>query len=220
MLDGNKEKAHEEFSTSLSLLAKMKSTNSSQCSVCLPHCKIIKEITMDGALHQINFLKVDFLMEKTLIEMIEKEMYAECMALLAPLLFSAKDVHLDALTLPCADKECEGITSLELSALDILLKACEKTKPMDVEVSLDCHRRKLQILVAVAGIDESLPSCKSFHLQSETKILSASDVEAKENSGKRCNFLVFKEVKAISKCVSQVKNIVDSSGDSVSHTLL
>lgn len=214
MLDGNKEKAHEEFSTSLSLLAKMKNTNSSQCSVCLPHCKIIKEITMDGVLHQINFLKVDFLMEKTLIEMIEKEMYAECMALLAPLLFSAKDVHLDALSLPCADKECEGITSLELSALDILLKACEKTKSMDVEVSLDCHRRKLQILVAVAGIDESLPSCKSFHLQSETKILSASDVEAKENLGKRCNFLVFKEVKAISKCVSQVKNFVDSSGDS------
>ncbi|XP_024020745.1 uncharacterized protein LOC21389324 [Morus notabilis] len=214
IFDGNKEKAHDEFSTSLSLLAKMKSTNGSECFVCLPHCKVVKEITMDGVLHQINILKVDFLMQKTLVEMIEKEMYVECVALLAPLLVSTKDVHLDRLPLPSTDKEGEEITSLELSALDILLKACEKTNPMDIEVYLNCHRRKLQILVALTGIDESLAYSKSFDPKSGTKALSSSEIEVKECSGKRFNFLVFEEVKAISQCVSQIKNFVDSSGDS------
>ncbi|PON67874.1 Signal transduction response regulator [Parasponia andersonii] len=212
ILDGNKEKAHEQFSISLSLLAKNKNLEGSQCLVHLPHCKVVKEITTDRVLHQINILKVNFLMEKTLAEMIEKEMYMECVTLLAPLLFSTKDVHLDTLSLPVADKEGEEITSIELSALDILLKACEKTKPLAIEVYLNCHRRKLQILVAIAGIDECLASCKSFHLKSGSKAIYASD-ESKESSYKRWNSLVLEEVKAISQCVSQIKNFIDPRGD-------
>jgi calcineurin-binding protein cabin-1 len=64
--------------------------NDFPCVVQLPHCKVIKELTVDRLLHEINILKVDFLMEKTLGEMIEKEMYMECVNLLAPLLFSTK----------------------------------------------------------------------------------------------------------------------------------
>ncbi|KAL5558617.1 hypothetical protein UlMin_034828 [Ulmus minor] len=216
IFDGNKEKAHEEFCVSLSLLEKKGSMNHSESLIHLPHCKVFKEITIDRVLHQIKMLKIDFLMEKTLGEMTEKEMYGECMALLAPLLFSAKGVHFDTLPLPLADKGV-GITNVELSALDILIKACEKTKPMDIEVYLSCHQRKLQILVAVAGIDECLDSYKSFYLKSGSKTVSAFDIESKESSGKHWNLLVLEEVKAISQCVSQVKNFIEPSGNSSSN---
>ncbi|TQD74570.1 hypothetical protein C1H46_039907 [Malus baccata] len=52
-------------------------------------------------------------------------------------------------------------------------------RPMDVDVYLKCHQRKLQILMAAPGIVECLDS-----------------------------------LKAISQCVSQVKNWIDQSGDS------
>lgn len=215
ILDGNKEKAHQEFCISLSLLAKKENTTDSQCVIRLPYCKVVKELTIHRILHEINILKVDFLMEKTLGEMIEKEMYMECMSLLVPLLFATKNVPPDALPLRLADKGGEGITSVELSALDILIKACEKTKPMDVDVYLSCHRRKLQILMAAAGINECLASCKSFLLKSGSNPRYASDVDTKESSSKHCwNFLVAEEVKAISQCVSQVKNFIDQSGAS------
>lgn len=215
ILEGNKEKAHEEFCISLSLLEK-ESVNDSQFMIFFPHCKVVKEITVDRVLHEINILKIDFLMEKSLKEMIAKEMYTECITLLAPLLFSTKDVHLDSSSLHFSDKEGEGITYVELSALDILVKACEKTKPMDVEVYLNCHRRKLQILMAIAGIDECLASCKSTHWKSISRPLSTSDIGMKDASSKRWNSLVYEEVKAVSNCVSQVKHFIDQSVSSVS----
>jgi calcineurin-binding protein cabin-1 len=216
ILDGNKEKAQEEFCISLSLLAKAENVTDCPCVVKLPHCKVIKELTVDRLLHEINILKVDFLMEKTLGDMIEKEMYMECATLLAPLMFSTKDVHLDALPSAIADTKGEGITSLELSALDILIKACEKINSMDVELYLSCHRRKLQILMVATGMGEGLASCKRFH-KSGSKELSGSDIELKESSSKHWNCVVAEEVRAISECVSHVKSIIDQSENSVSH---
>ncbi|KAK9273730.1 hypothetical protein L1049_018540 [Liquidambar formosana] len=218
IFDGNKAKGHEEFCVSLSLLAKKERMNETLCSVHLPHCKVIKELTIDRILHEINLLKVDFLLMKTVGEMIEKEMYLECINLLAPLLLSTKDVHLDVL--PVANKEGGGVTSLELSALDVLIKACEKAKPMDMEVLLNCHRRKLQILTVAAGMEECLASCKPFHKKSGSKILYASEIELKENPNKQLNHLVAEEVKAISQCASQMKNFIDQRGDFSGITVL
>lgn len=215
-LDGNKAKACEEFSISFSLLTNMENKNDSLCKVQLPYCKVVKELTVDRLLHEINMLKVDFLMEKPLGEMIEKEMYKECASLLAPLLFSTKDVHVDALPSAMVDTKGDGITSLELSALDILIKACEKIKPMDVELYLSCHRRKLQILIVATGMDECLVSCKPFYQKLGSKALSGSDSEVKESSSKHWNCLVAEEVRAISECLSHMKNFIDRSADSVS----
>lgn len=219
ILDCNKAKAHEEFCIALSLLAKKENMNDSLCVVQLPHCKVIKELTTDMILHEINILKVDFLMEKSLNDMIEKESYLECINLLAPLLFSAKDVHLDALPSPSFDTKGEGITSVELSALDILIRACEKIKPIDVELVLNCHRRKLQILMVATKMDKCLDSCKPFHQKSGSKTLSGSDLELKESASKHCNCLVAEEVKAISQCVSEVKNFIGKTGDSNGYTI-
>ncbi|GKV09994.1 hypothetical protein SLEP1_g21423 [Rubroshorea leprosula] len=209
VLDGNKAKALEEFCISLSLLAKKEKPDDSLALVQLPHCKITKELTTDRILHEINLLKVGFLLEKTLGEMVEKEMYMECVTLLAPLLFSTKD----ALLLSAADKKDEGIISVELSALDILIKACEKAKPLDIESYLNSHRRKLQMLLLLAGMDH-LVFCKALHQKSLSEILSASSTVPQENSSENWNCLVSEEVKSISQCVAQVKNFIDQSGGS------
>lgn len=219
ILDGNKSKAHEQFCISLSLFEKKENMNDSIHLIRLPHCKIVREITIGRILHEINLLEIDSLLEKTLDELIEKEMYSECVTLLAPLLLSTKDVHLDLLPLPAADKN-EEIKSVELLALDILIKACEKTEPMNTEMYLSCHRRKLQILMFVSGMDASVASCKTFFQNSGLKMHSASDMVSTENSSKHCYHLVADEIKAILECISQVKNFIDQSRDYVSYCLL
>ncbi|KAJ7965908.1 Tetratricopeptide repeat (TPR)-like superfamily protein [Quillaja saponaria] len=213
ILDGKKGKAHEEFCISLSLLAKKEDADGSICALHLPHCKATKVLSIDRILYEVNMLKVDFLMEKSVAETIEKEMYLECVTLLSPLLFATKDVYIDALSFNIADRKDEMINSIEISALDILVKACQKTKPMDIEVYLNCHRRKLQILMAASGFDEYLSSCKPSHQNQGVYTLSSSDIDSKESSSKNYNHLIAKEVKALSQCVSQVKTFIDSSGD-------
>ncbi|KAA8525215.1 hypothetical protein F0562_006921 [Nyssa sinensis] len=212
ILDGNKVKAQEEFCISLSLLKNKENMNDPLGSVCLPHCKVIQELTIDRVLHEINLLEVDFLLKKALGEMIETEMYFECISLLAPLLFSTEYVHIDIVCL--ADQEGDGVSSVELSAVDILIKACEKANSMDTEVYWKCHRRKLQILMSAAGVEECLASRKSDRRMSGLKALSASEAESKESPNKHWNHLVAEEVKAISRCASQIKNLIDPCGNS------
>ncbi|KAL6985490.1 hypothetical protein U1Q18_018864 [Sarracenia purpurea var. burkii] len=212
ILDGNKAKAQQQFSISLSLLRNEENVNNPLGSVCLPHCKDIKELTLDRILHEINILDIDFLLKAAIGEIIEKEMYLECVDLLAPLLFCTKDIRHDIVC--AADKKGEEVTSVELSALDILIKACEKAKPMDFRVFLNCHRRKLQILLVAAGMDECLAAHKSILKTSGLKQLSASGTESNEIPGKHWNQLVADEVKAISLCASQMKNLIDPSGNS------
>uniref|UniRef100_A0A2P2KIE5 Uncharacterized protein MANES_03G057600 n=1 Tax=Rhizophora mucronata TaxID=61149 RepID=A0A2P2KIE5_RHIMU len=202
IVDGNKAKAHEEFCISLSLLAKKEKLNDSSSTICLPHLKVNKELTINRILYEINLLKLDFLLEKTIGEMIEKEMYEECIKVLAPLLLSTQHVYANALPLPADDEKGEGFPCIELSALNILIKACEKAKPMDIEVYLNCHQRKLKILMVLAGVEYHRP----FHKKPEQKESPASDTVSKESPDKHSNDLVVEEVKAISHCVAKLKN--------------
>ncbi|KAF8407122.1 hypothetical protein HHK36_006247 [Tetracentron sinense] len=212
ILADDKAKAHEELCISLSLLIKKENMNDSSGVISLPHCKLIRELTVERVLHEINMLKVDSLLKKLVDEMIEKEMYSECVNLLAPLLLSTNDVYLDLL--PGANKEDEGVASVELLALDVLISACEMAKPMEIEAYLNCHRRKLQILTVVAGMAECPASHKPLHKKSTSKTPPASEVEPLESSGKHWSHLIAKEVKAISRSVSQVKNFIDQSENS------
>ncbi|KAK9211168.1 hypothetical protein WN943_000542 [Citrus x changshan-huyou] len=84
---------------------------------------------------------------------------------------------------------------------------------MNSEMCLSCHRRKLQILMAVSGMDASLASCKTFFQNSGLKTHSASDMVSTENSSKQWYHLVADEIKAILQCISQVKNFIDQSRD-------
>ncbi|XP_031383415.1 calcineurin-binding protein 1-like isoform X2 [Punica granatum] len=210
VMDNNKAKAHKEFSISLSILSK-KNDEYDSFLVPMPHCKTIKELTLERVLYEINMLKVDFLMEKDSVEMMGKEMYMDCISLLAPLLFCTKDVYPDVSLLPVtAGRKSEKIASVELLALDLLIKAGEKTDPEDLELCLNCHQRKLQILIGAAGTGEFPVSQKLFVQQLGS---TASEIELRGSSDKQWICLVAEEVKAISQCVSKVKNHIDQSGD-------
>ncbi|KAM7276892.1 hypothetical protein ACFE04_018758 [Oxalis oulophora] len=211
ILDGNKVKAHREYCISLSLLLKKEELNISN-TVHLPHCKICGELTIDKVLHEINLLRVDFLLEKTVGEMIEKEMYMECINMLAPLLFSSSDFNLGVSSISNTDAKGTKFTYVELSALDILIKASEKAKPMDAEVYLICHLRKLQILSVLAGIDEWISLCKPFNQKLGLKMNLPSEMISEENSNTHWNQLLVEQVEETFQCVSKVKNCIDKFG--------
>ncbi|XP_022845794.1 uncharacterized protein LOC111368655 isoform X3 [Olea europaea var. sylvestris] len=198
LLDGEKEKARRHLSFALSLLADKKKMNNSLGSICLPHCKAIKRLTTDRVLHEMNLIEADYLLKTTVTEMLEKHMYTECVNLLTPLLLSANDVHVDVLY--AFNQECKGFKSVELSALDALIKACEQEESMNVSIYLDCHRRTLQILVAGAGVEGITPN--------ETPVSNASSTESTESLCKHWNHLVAEEVKAISQSASRIKSTI------------
>lgn len=214
--EGNRARAHEEFSVSLSLLENNRNLNDIPGSIQLPHCKVNKELTTDKILHEINLLEVQFLLKNIVSGMLENEMYVECIDLLAPLLLSTKGVHVDLS--PMVDKD-EGVTNSELSALDVLIKACKKGKPLNIDVYLNCHRRKLQILMVAAGMEDYVTSCELFGEKSVPKVISASGSETKESSAEHCFNSIAEHVKAISECASRVKNCIiqhkDSTGDTI-----
>ncbi|ESQ53881.1 hypothetical protein EUTSA_v10026823mg, partial [Eutrema salsugineum] len=192
ILEDNKAKAHEEFLRCLSLLDK-EGIGESSVVIQLPHCRRIRELNINRLIHEINLLKIDFLLEKTIPEMMEKEFYSECVNLLASLLFPNKDIW------PASSvKTEEGISSTEFSALDVLIKACQKSKPIDVEVYMNGHRRKLQVLLESSSTGESVVTPKTTY----------------KNSSESWNHLVAEEVKAILLCISQVKNFLDQSDNS------
>ncbi|XP_004501088.1 calcineurin-binding protein 1 [Cicer arietinum] len=214
IFEGNKAKACEEFCMALSLLATREKMEHSPGSVPRPHCKDVKELNIDRVLYEVNILKVNFLMEKSVIRMMEEEKFFECVSLLSPLLFSTQDVYIDSFSLSMADKKDEKITSIELMALDVLIEACQKTKPMDVDMYFNCHYRKLKILMALMGLNTSITSIKCSDQTLGFIAPSNLDTDSNEISGKHCSHLVAEEVEALSDCISQVKKVIDHCGDS------
>lgn len=209
LLEGDKDKAQKELSIVLALFVDRDKMNSPLGSICLPHCKMIKKLTVDRVLHEMNLIEVDYLLKNSVGEMLEKSMHAECTNILAPLLLLAKDVHLEELY--DWANEGKGNNSIELSALDVLIKSCELEEPLDVDVYLNCHRRKLQILLAGAGLEgsspENTPGLNTF---------SFSGNQSKESIWKHWIHLVAEEVKAISQSASKIKSIITQDENSVS----
>ncbi|KAG8375629.1 hypothetical protein BUALT_Bualt10G0120200 [Buddleja alternifolia] len=207
LLEGDKEKAQKELSIALALFTDKNKMNNPLGSICLPHCKVIKKLTADRVVHEINLIEVDYLLKKSVSEMLEKNMHAECTDVLAPLLLSANDVHFDMVY--AWDNDGKGFNSVELSALDVLIKSCELAEPLNFDVYLKCHRRKLQILLAGAGLEpsssENTPCLNTF---------SISEDQSKESLWKHWNHLVAQEVQAISQSASQIKSIINQNENS------
>ncbi|KAF6164263.1 hypothetical protein GIB67_010233, partial [Kingdonia uniflora] len=212
---GDGAKAYKEFSKALELLIEKRDTHHPSCSISLPHRKLIKELTIERIQHEINLLKVDYILKNSICGMIDKEMHLECVNLLSSLLLSTKEVYLD-LFLGEGCKVGEGVMSAELSALDILITACEKSKPLAVEVCFNCHRRKLQMLTVAAGMVEC--SEKRLNTKLLSKSTSFSDMEPGGSSG-HLYHLVAEEVKAISEYASQIKDLIDQRGVSDKFTV-
>ncbi|KAJ3687084.1 hypothetical protein LUZ61_016248 [Rhynchospora tenuis] len=131
---GYKGRAYDEFNCAISLL---------KGPDFLPHCMNERLLTLDRINRELNSIKLDFLLRDE-NELIKKVPHTECIKMLPPLLFSTKDVKL----------ENRKAVALEVSALDLLISACEKEEKMNLDVYLECHNRKLQLLTAVAGMDK------------------------------------------------------------------
>lgn len=197
-LEGDEVKAQRELSAVSSLFMDKDKMNCSPISICLPHCKANKKLSIDRVLHEINLIEVNYLLKKSVSDMLEKNMHAECVDLLAPLLLSVNDVHFDVL---CSlGHEGRGFIAIELSALDILIKSCELVEQMYVDVYLGCHRRKLQILLARAGVEGSSTDNNAF---------SFSESQSSESSWQQWNHSVAEEVKAISQSASKIKSSIN-----------
>ncbi|XP_071727295.1 calcineurin-binding protein 1 [Rutidosis leptorrhynchoides] len=187
----DKEKARKEFGVALALFTA--NDKIALGSISLPHLKVMNELTIDWVLHAINLLEVDFLMKNTISDMIEKDLHSQIVSLLAPLLFFMKDDHVAVSSV--LNKDGAGVNSPELSALNVLIKACESSKPVDTNVLLRCHRQKLQLLMAANGVEEQMK-------QSETELT--------DDSNTCLHPLLSEEIKAISRCTLELKNSISS----------
>lgn len=215
LFSGSKAKAFNEFSICLSLLRKNKKLEETKDFVFLPHCKLVNLLTVDRVHHEINLLKLDSLLRKITDEMIEKGMYTESIKVLAPLLLSTKDVYLDVVS--GDSKENERAASIELSALNVLMSSCEKAETMDIQVYLNCHRRKLQVFTVAAGMIG--PPASQKDKNSLLKTSAASDLDISEPTRRHWIHMLVKEVKDISQSATQVKNFIDQNDSYVSYLL-
>lgn len=211
ILNGNKEKAQKDFGVSLALFTAKENAIG---SISLPHLKVTKELSVDSVLREINQLEVDFLMKNSVGDMIEKDLPSECISLLAPLLFSMEDDNVADSSI--LSKDGDGIVnSAELSALNVLIKACEKSKPVDANIYLRCHRQKLRLLMAATGMEQCFGSQKSFNV-SKPEAPAAPEAELSENLSTGLHPLLSEELKAISKCTLELKNSISPCGSNVS----
>ncbi|XP_020680903.1 calcineurin-binding protein 1 isoform X1 [Dendrobium catenatum] len=203
LLHVSKEKALKEFIICLSILRKNSETSD---SVPLLHCRV-KSLTIDRVINEINLLTLDTLLHKVNVDFMEKGLYAKCIEMLSPLLLSTKDVYLDVVS--ASSKESDGVISLELRAIDILISACQKTEPMNSELYLNCHRRKMQLVIVAAGMlgFRKLQNDKSSYL----KTSSASDLGNPDSVDKRWLEMLAEEIKDICQIATRMRTIVDQN---------
>ncbi|CAM0875407.1 unnamed protein product [Alopecurus aequalis] len=197
-----KERAYKEFNVALSLLTSSNKAKSSRGFIHLPHNKLVKFLTADRILREINLIKLDSLLWKN-DENIKNITHIEFKELLPPLLLSTNDVYVGSAYGSLS--ESEKVISLELSALDVLISACEKAQPMDVKIYLDSHRRKIHVLTVAAGMVGAIGT-------PEGNISSDADFVKVMNR----NWLesVVEAVKDVSRSSSTAKDVIDQSGTS------
>ncbi|CAN6309808.1 unnamed protein product [Urochloa humidicola] len=197
-----KEKAYKEFNIALSILRNGNKDKSCGDVILLPHTKLIKSLTTDRILREINLIRLESLLWNN-DENINKITHTEFMKLLPPLLLYTKDVYVGNAYGP--QRESENVISLELSALDVLISACEKAKPMNIQVYLDSHRRKIQVLTVAAGMDGSVTPPKGKG-SSNMDFVEAMNRNRLEN--------VVEAVKDVSRNASKAKDFIDQCDNS------
>ncbi|RLN43312.1 uncharacterized protein C2845_PM01G32550 [Panicum miliaceum] len=197
-----KEKAYKEFNIALSILRNGNKDKSCGDVILLPHTKLVKSLTADRILREINLIRLESLLWNN-DENINKITHTEFMKLLPPLLLSTKDVYVGNAYGP--QRESENVISLELSALDVLISACEKAKPMNIQVYLDSHRRKIQALTVAAGMVGSVTPPKG-KCSSNMDFVEAMNRNRLEN--------VVEAVRDVSRNAIKAKDFIDQYDNS------
>ncbi|KAJ9537376.1 hypothetical protein OSB04_030109 [Centaurea solstitialis] len=204
IFNDDKEKAQKEFGVALALFTAKDKESNPLVFISLPHLKVINELTVDWVVHELNLLEVGFFDEKQC-----KTCTWTALALLSPLLFCMKDDRVAVSAV--LNKDGEGVSSAELSALNVVIKAYERSKQMDAIVYLRCHRRKLRLLMSATGVEECFGSQKLSTFP-KPRVLAASETELTENSSTVLHPLLSEEVKAISQCTLETRNSFSPCG--------
>ncbi|KAL6637625.1 hypothetical protein ACP70R_025197 [Stipagrostis hirtigluma subsp. patula] len=193
----SKERACKEFNVALSILRNNYKGKSSREHILLPHTKHVKLLTDDSIVREINLIRLETLLWNN-DENISKITHTEFMKLLPPLLLSTKDVYVGNAYGP--PRKSETVISLELSALDVLISACEKAKPINIRIYLDSHRRKIQVLTLAAGMIGPVAPPKGK---------GSSDVDSVEAMNRNRLENVVEAIKDVSRNASKAKDFID-----------
>eukprot|EP01018_Ginkgo_biloba_P039569 Gb_33410 [translate_table: standard] len=216
---GDREKGRREFQQCFCALNSNPHVNDTGDSVILPYCKVDKEISLERVQHELRLLEVEGLLKRSSGQMLERGKYSELIRLLSPVLFASNER--DIVQTWGVNKERAVDASVELTALDVLISACEKANPKDLAISLKCHNRRLEIFCLAAGIVE-IPA--SDNVVDKASMLTmcnpGCELEQEETrKGQDWNKMVAEEVKSISRCASRIKEEVDECEATASFTI-
>lgn len=207
---GDREKGCKEFQRCFSLLNSNQYGNSNGGTVMLPYCRVDKEISLERVRHELRLLEVETLLKRSSAKMLDSGEYSELIKLLSPVILSNNE--------KCfvqtwgANKVCAVDSSIELTALDMLILACEKAIPKDLAVLLKCHKQRLEFFCLAAGIVE-IPAPGNVMEKASTlnDCNLTFELEQEEARKGHWNKMVADEVKSISRCASQIREEIEES---------
>ncbi|CAN5976218.1 unnamed protein product [Sphagnum jensenii] len=181
----------------------------------LPHCKLDNEISLECVQGKLYELQMENLLKHSAVRMLEQGEYAGLIKLLSPVLLSGKGRASSRHTWKGDGvKRVESaVLSHELKGLDMLVMACEKTKPPNIMLALECRERRLKILCSAAGLVESNADESSSPPSAANVFnLLESELDHEQHNQTGVWNLVADEVKHISRCTASIKEKMDEQG--------
>lgn len=149
---GQWEQAYRELARCQSILEGQEREGSSAI-VFLPHCKLDKEISLERVSAKLYELQVENLLKHSAAKMLERGQYVDLIELLKPVLLSGKQRSSDKLVDDLKRGDA-AVSSHEMKGLDMLVTACEKIKPPNLVLALQCRELRLKLLCQAAGFIE------------------------------------------------------------------
>lgn len=189
----------------------------------LPHCKLDNEISLECVQGKLYELQMENLLKHSAVRMLEQGEYAGLIKLLSPVLLSGKGRASSRHTWKGDGvKRVESaVLSHELKGLDMLVMACEKTKPPNILLALECRERRLKILCSAAGLVESNADESSTPSSNANGFnLLESELDHEQHNQTGVWNLVADEVKHISRCTASIKEKMDEQGGLVIQVLV
>lgn len=149
---GQWEQAYRELARCQSILEDQEREGSSAI-VLLPHCKLDKEISLERVSAKLYELQVENLLKHSAAKMLERGQYVDLIELLKPVLLSGKQRSSDKLVDDLKRGDA-AVSSHEMKGLDMLVTACEKIKPPNLVLALQCRELRLKLLCQAVGLIE------------------------------------------------------------------
>lgn len=202
---GSCKKSREDFHKCLAILEAREQNEIEVVMVNLPYCKVDKQISAERVRHKLHEVQIQDLLSHSAARMLKGGHYADLIELLAPILFLESG---DKGTPLVAGKKHATDFSKELTALDMLVSACEKSEPKNFNVALQCYVRRMHIHFFTAGIANMKGASNSL-------LQGKGHLQAEGTNGDWFK-VVAEEVKRISRCLADFDQKVPDKSSTVS----